>query len=159
MEVSFDWVRVGCGVRLISGAFPLRSGEAWGEGTPVPVPRVTRMGGDAPSGVSIHSSDDEMSQSKTVGLGSGCQAGGRSLPASTFGLWAEAAATSARLAQRLQAPVPEKAGVWAQGAEEICEVKCRDGLLIGGALQGGARWSGSGARASGRLAAVQRRVA
>ena len=97
MDVSFDWVRVGCGVRFIIGVFPLRSGEACGEGTPFPVPRDAGMGGEAPSGVSMHSSDDEMSQSKTVGLGSGCQAGGGSLPASTFGLWAREAVPSVKI--------------------------------------------------------------
>ena len=112
-------------MRLMSGAFPLRTGEAWGEGTPVPAPRVSGLGGDAPSGVSMHSSDDEMSQSKTVGLGSGRQAGGWSLPASTIGLWAaaEAAATSSGFAPATARPKHRSRTRPGQGLRGRDEVK------------------------------------
>ena len=70
MEVSLDCVSVSCGVLLISSLMCCRSGD---EGT---VPLLAD-GGEGASGVSMHSSDSERSESKSVGLGAGDQPGGQ----------------------------------------------------------------------------------
>ena len=82
--MSLDWVRVGCGVRFMFVFCPSRVGDACEERRLAADLWLPGVGGDAPSGVSMHSSEEEMS--KTVGRGSGCQPGWGPVLGSTIGL-------------------------------------------------------------------------
>lgn len=79
--MSLDLVRFGCSVRLIVLSIFFRfgelrrSGDASAESFCSSACRSPYLLGDAPSGVSMQSSEDKRSQSNTVGLGTGRQPG------------------------------------------------------------------------------------